>query len=309
MNCHDARQHFSALIAGKVGLTEWAQVDAHVSECTECGALLEELYRLRPRRDAGQGRAPAGSGDTSLDRSPPDTLVLRPPRRRLRPVLRSLIVGTTVVILGVGTGLAVYIYRWSPERLITVLKTVPRAVLSDALSPAEPKGSQVASAPASSLSPGTTQSAPDAKPESPDRGNAAPSAASERVPARSIPSASEPERKELPPRKGAATASPERPKPASEPSSQAQAEISGSDVVVQLSVQDRGEAERDIRKLLARLGGTKLGRDRGTTLTVAIPRSSYSEFTRDLAQIGPSQMETTRRSLPDPVRVVVKLAK
>jgi hypothetical protein len=80
-------------------------------------------------------------------------------------------------------------------------------------------------------------------------------------------------------------------------------------VIVQLSVNDRGEAERDITKLLVQLGGAKLGRDGSFTLTVAIPRSSYGEFTRDLAQIGPWQMETLRAPLPDPVRVAVKLAK
>jgi hypothetical protein len=299
MNCHDARQQFSALIAGKVGLTEWAQVDAHVSECTECGDLLEKLYRLSPRQDPARRRTLVVSVDAYLDPSDATDLIVQPRRRRRGPTLLLILV-TAAIGLGLGAGLAFYNPAWSPKTLISILKTGPR-LAPNATSP------EITSPPSPSLSPRTTQSAPDVQTSNPNRGNEARSAASKLAPAPDLPSSIKPERKELPPPKGAATASPEKPKPASEPSSQA--EISGSDVVVQLSVQDRGEAERDITKLLARLGGTKLGRDRGSTLTVAIPRSSYSEFARDLAQIGPSQMETLRESLPDPVRMVVKLAK
>ena len=51
MNCHEAREQFSDLIAGTTGLTESARVDAHVSQCAECRDLLEGLYRLRRRDD------------------------------------------------------------------------------------------------------------------------------------------------------------------------------------------------------------------------------------------------------------------
>jgi len=289
MNCHDARQHFSALIAGKVGLTEWAQVDAHVSECTECGDLLQQLYRLSPRQGHARRRTPVVSVDAYLDPSDAADLIVQPRRRRPGPTRLLLILVAAAIGLGVGAGLAFYNPAWSPKTLIGILKTRPRVALPNATSP------EITSPPSPSLSPRTTQ------------GNEARSEASKLSSAPDLPSTIKSEQKELPPPKGAATTSPEKSKPASEPSSQA--EIAGSDVVVQLSVQDRGEAERDITKLLARLGGTKLGRDRGSTLTVAIPRSSYSEFARDLAQMGPSQMETLRESLPDPVRMVVKLAK
>jgi hypothetical protein len=84
---------------------------------------------------------------------------------------------------------------------------------------------------------------------------------------------------------------------------------SGTDVVVQLATQDRRGAERDLTSLLARIGGSRLARDQSSTMKVVVPRSRYREFTRGLAQIGSWQMETRSASLPDPVRVAVRLAK
>ena len=47
MNCHDAREGFSALVHGGLGLTEWALVEAHVRQCVECrkerASVLEVL--------------------------------------------------------------------------------------------------------------------------------------------------------------------------------------------------------------------------------------------------------------------------
>jgi hypothetical protein len=81
------------------------------------------------------------------------------------------------------------------------------------------------------------------------------------------------------------------------------------DVAVQLSVRNRKDAERDLGMLLTRVGGTKFGSGQSATLMASVPRSSYSEFTRGLTQIGSWQLEAGRSSLPDPVHVAVKLAK
>ena len=81
------------------------------------------------------------------------------------------------------------------------------------------------------------------------------------------------------------------------------------DVAVQLSVRNRKDAERDLTMLLTRVGGTRFGQGQTSTLLASVPRSSYSEFTRGLSQIGSWQLEAGRSSLPDPVHVAVKLAK
>ena len=120
----------------------------------------------------------------------------------------------------------------------------------------------------------------------------------------SAPSAKKGERREA--RRTEKAPEPAEPERASKPASPLKA--SDTDVVVQISVRDRGLAERDVKTLLTRLGGSNLGQDEGSTIAV-IPRSSYAEFTRGLAQIGAWRMEAGRSNLPDPVHVAVRLAK
>lgn len=82
----------------------------------------------------------------------------------------------------------------------------------------------------------------------------------------------------------------------------------GMDVVVQLAPQNRKGAERDLSSLVARVGGAKVARGRDATLRVTVPRSRYREFTRGLGRIGAWEVERRNVTLPDPVRVAVRLA-
>ena len=114
---------------------------------------------------------------------------------------------------------------------------------------------------------------------------------------------------------GTASAEASRPAPAPAMTSTVKTESkeapdeSRADVVVQLSVQNRRVAERDVTTLLALLGGSTAGENRNSTIMAVVPRSSYEDFTRGLAQLGASQMETERPSLPDPVHVAIRLAR
>ena len=100
-----------------------------------------------------------------------------------------------------------------------------------------------------------------------------------------------------------------KPTPEAAPDPSTVVEIGKIDVAVQLSVSNRKDAERDLGMLLARVGGTKLGSGQNSTLTASVPRSSYSEFTRGLSQIGSWRLEAGRSTLPDPIHVAVTLAK
>ena len=131
MNCHEARQQFSDLIAGTTGLTESARVDAHVSQCAECRDLLEGLYRLRRRDDnPEQGNATKVYVDPSPDPSDAHDLVVEPPRPR--PWLRPVLIGAALVIVGIGVVFASSVSTWTPERLTALLTGVPRATAPNA---------------------------------------------------------------------------------------------------------------------------------------------------------------------------------
>jgi Putative zinc-finger len=241
MNCHEARQQFSDLIAGTTGLTESARVDAHVSQCAECRDLLEGLYRLRRRDDnLERGNAPEVYIDPSPDPGDADDLLVEPPRAR--PWLRPALIGAALVIVGTGVVFASSVSTWSPEKLTALLTGVPRATAPDARASAPTaattpdaataSGASTA-APAPSLSSPPPQSAADA-------GNALKRTTQARV-AASKPVAAP--GLAAPPRKAPAAAKSEAPSEGSSASG------SRSGAVGQPSAQDRGEADRP--------GGTK----------------------------------------------------
>ena len=251
MNCHEARQQFSDLIAGTTGLTESARVDAHVSQCAECRDLLEGLYRLR-RRDGNpeQRNATEVYVDPSPDPGDADDLVVEPPRPR--PWLRPVLIGAALVIVGIGVVFASSVSTWTPERLTALLTGVPRATPPDvratvpnaatapeaapapeASTPREETANSQEAALAPSLSSPTPQSAAEAG-RAPERTKQARVAASKPVPALDLAA---------PPRKASAAAKSEAPSEGSSASG------SRSGGVGQPSAQDRGEADRP--------GGTK----------------------------------------------------
>jgi putative zinc finger protein len=233
MNCHEARQQFSDLIAGTTGLTESARVDAHVSQCAECRDLLEGLYRSRRRDDnPEQGKATEVYGDPSPDPSDADDLVVEPPRSR--PWLRPVLIGAALVIVGIGVVFASSVSIWTPERLTAFLTGVPRATAPNAATapeastPREETAHSQEAAPAPSISSPTPQSAAEAG-SAPKRTNQARVAASKPVAALGLAA---------PPRKASAAAKSEAPSEGSSASG------SRSAALGQPSAQDRGEGDR-----------------------------------------------------------------
>ena len=58
MNCHDARQGFSALFHGGMRLTEWALLEPHVRQCVECSKGRESVQEVvNARQQATPSRA------------------------------------------------------------------------------------------------------------------------------------------------------------------------------------------------------------------------------------------------------------
>ena len=83
------------------------------------------------------------------------------------------------------------------------------------------------------------------------------------------------------------------------------------DVIGRLAVTNIRAAERDLTALLERLGGTDVARQRGhtsTALHAVVPRSGYAELSRGLAAMGVWLVEAQRSSLPDGIRITIRLS-
>jgi hypothetical protein len=82
------------------------------------------------------------------------------------------------------------------------------------------------------------------------------------------------------------------------------------DVVARLGTLDRETAERALVGLAARLGGAQTGRlgvGDALVLELAIPRDRYGDFKREIARLGDYRPESEPATLPDTVRIAVRL--
>ena len=380
MNCLDARGEFTALVDGKIGLSEWVPLEAHVAKCADCRKLLDRLYSMKPRNEPQWARASTGPIDLP-DESTDIIEVVTPAHRSSSHRAVWVSVAAVALMLGAVGGLVTYgshlnlgsslvalLHKVRPEarhpevapapslsappqttrpeapqadvaaipppsvppqnigpegRQAEVASTPPPPTPPQKVRP-EGRAPEVAAAPPPSAPPPERvppkstppvelappkPAPPVSAPEPKTSGKAKESSA--RPPASLSPAPSLPSRVSKPPRPATsreATAAMSEPEPpAIDPS--ALVEAGKIDVAVQLSVRNRKDAERDLTMLLTRVGGTKFGHGQSTTLMASVPRSSYSEFTRGLTQIGSWQLEAGRSSLPDPVHVAVKLAK
>ena len=312
MTCDEAREIFPALIAGDLGLTESAQAEAHLSRCPDCRLMIEALYRVAPRNPA-TGRIPAHA-ETGL----------RPGLRFLLPPL--LVLGLGLGAIALVPDLSLHAWQRGTAMLAAALSAHAPSLSGSTLAPPTSNAPTPPATvpPATALTqPPATAAAPPADTES-ARMTAEPAPSAPAPPVKALrppefsrraaahapaatssaPSAKKGERREA--RRTEKAPEPAEPERASKSASRLKA--SDTDVVVQISVRDLGVAERDVKMLLTRLGGSNLGQDEGSTIA-AVPRSSYAEFTRGLAQIGAWRMEAGRSNLPDPVHVAVRLAK
>ena len=331
MTCLEARQFYAALIAGELRISEAALVEAHLSRCADCRQIVESLYRVAPRDSEGR-IVLAGAGATRIGAG----------SRLLLPLLVLVALGASALV--VVPGLAPYAWHQASALVVAARHATPQPTTPTApplpepspieppsgalliepevISPSSPSAASGSLAATSPSTPVPTESqlmaaAPtELSNKETERASAAP------APSASAPSArhaSTPKEAESAATASARKAEPRQarqgeqvalanPEPAG-PQLISPVKASETDVVVQISVRDRGAAERSVNTLLAQLGGTNLGQAEGATIVAVVPQSSYGEFTRGLAQIGAWNLEASRSSLPDPVHVAVRLTK
>lgn len=107
--------------------------------------------------------------------------------------------------------------------------------------------------------------------------------------------------------RAAEASGPGSPAPPSVPAPRA----AGPHVVGRLSAKDRGAAERAFIALLSDVQGTELDRTRHarfTSVDVIVPHAGYREFTHGLGRIGSWRLEATTFSLPDAVRMTIRMS-
>jgi hypothetical protein len=227
----------------------------------------------------------------------------------LRPAVR-------LVWLGVLATLAVYAgHSALRPRGAGPIDTGTDARLAPALveSPPSPARLDVESA-----SPATIESSTPAKPE-----RAAPAELESGVALAALSvGRPEPEVRRAPAPPAPPSAPVQKPEPAKAPlSAPKRAEMASPDptprrlptlahVAGQLSVKNRGVAERDLTALLARTGGSLVGTDRDGAvmfLDAVVPQSGYEEFTRGLARIGAWRVEAERSPLPEDVHLTIRV--
>ncbi len=291
MNCDEAREGLAELVGGRLRLTEWATVEAHVGQCAECAQVLDQLYGSAPE---GYRRRPAAFARESA----------LPSHRRRPHNLTRHATATAVLVLVIGLGvLAVqqgYEVWLSGLRSMLPSLSELRSSDTDNLAQATPQEPLAPSDLASPIEAERQDAAPP-RPAAP-ASRAKPEPATESAfPAKASGTTKAGPAKRVVPVPAA------KPEPAAKSASPTVA--TSTDVAIQLSVQDQREAEQHVKTLIARLGGTRRGGERAATMILVVPRAHYGELTRGLAQIGSWQMESDAGPLPDPVHVAVRLAR
>ncbi len=279
MNCRDARECFSALLDGDLGLTEQAPLELHLSQCAACRQELESLQRKRSPRSVSW-------------------LPRRGAALRIPPKL--LAAATTLVLVAV---LAVFVFQRSGELELAFRHWAfpnPSVESPPLPLPTPPLVASTEPAIRSETPAGAPPTTPVPTPSAPSPAARTPEASKPGRPAQQVPKAKSGAKQEAPSAGAAAIPT----------ASLAGGKPGAMDVVGRLLVKSRSAAERDLAALLARAGGSALSRQRGPRITVIealVPHPGYGRFTEGLARIGTWQVEAGRSALPDPVRVTVRL--
>jgi hypothetical protein len=322
MNCHEARDLFSAKADDLLAAEQRAALDAHLRGCADCPREWERFRQtVSLLHSVGEVRAPAGFASRVIDAARREPW----PRRLLRGMLLPLHVRLPleVAALLLVSTLAIFIYRQSPElqRVVEVPQSVVVAPASDAPSKsAEAEQGQGHA---------TTEVAPPPAPPPVDERQGFLQGAKERdqfagkqeaarAPAEPPPPAGRTDAaRELQAPRGQDVQAPRakdvQKSVAGKPELKAAARAQGPFHLMGL-LRPKSPATMDaqLNDLVKQAGGI-LVRDAdrvgpGSIVEVVIPRDAYPRFEEGLRQIGDFTMETRAKAFPDQVRIGLRIA-
>ncbi|MBI2528037.1 MAG: zf-HC2 domain-containing protein [Candidatus Rokubacteria bacterium] len=323
MTCHDAREHFSALLDEALAGQERAAVDRHLEGCAECRQELGRFQRtVALIHGLAPARAPVGFVDRVLAAARPTSWHERVGRRLLGPWRQRVPLGAAALLLVAGA--AVYVFQKTPELQQAARPEAPVAPPPVAPSPAVP--------------PKTAPVTPEAAPAQARPVPAPPAARSkvaerarDKVGAVTAPPRSDEEsrvgkkgesqegaapRAEQPATSGAAAepeAAPKEQKDASRqsPAATVPAAIQGApEIMGRLAVADRAEAMRALTELAARVGASEASRPAEgdeSFIELWLPREAYPALVEGLGRIGRWTVEREPTPLPARLRIGIRL--
>jgi len=309
MNCPEAREGFSALLDGDIGLTERIPLEAHLRRCEDC---RQELGNLQKK----EGSARPTTWPPRLRPS----MVPRLPARVLAAAASVTLLVVLVLVTRERRAEVETAFRHvapsapstrdsSPQSAPLLAASTEPAARSETPSGPPPAALLPAqSAPSTPPVPETAQLPPAVVRDVPaDRSSDGPTVVKPGQTGWQIPKSKSGRTK----RKKSSGAKPSSPIPVATTAAAPGDRQRPVDVVGRLVVRSRSGAERDVAALFARAGGTTLGRQRGPTITVvkgAVPHSNYGKFAAGLRRIGSWQLEAERAPLPQLLHVTVRLA-
>jgi hypothetical protein len=287
VTCHDARERFSALLDERLTREDRADLYGHLATCADCRRELAAVERtVALVRGTTPVRAAAGFVDRVVAAARPAPWHVRAARALLSPWPVKLPLGAAAILL-VG-GLAALLFRGIEEQQraardgagakspdATIAVPAPPSVPATPVPPATTGGREASSAERAE-SAGTEDRRADAG--AARIGEPTPQAARE-----------------------AATRA---------PAAARSAPAAPADVVARLITPDPHAAERGLAALAARLAGAQTGRrvdGDAVIVELAVPRERYADFTREVARLGDYRTESEPGSIPDTVRVAVRV--
>lgn len=332
MNCHEARDWFSACVDGALTAGERARLEGHLAECIDCRRELDRFSQtVSLLGGLERQRAPVGFVDRVLAAVRATPWHRRLLERLFLPLRLKLPMEAAAVIL-VAT-LAVYVFQRTPELQRATREEAPpqatapaateaqrsptlatpsreRSRVRDSAGPAggpEPTPRQGAVTREDTEGPASSKPSPPPEPkqESAER----PAGASRVLEQSPLPAPAAPQ----PLLRKRAGSGEERSRGLAAPppaALEATRGLPSSDVVGRLVITDRETAERGLTDLLMRAGGTLVTRrvESGVTLVeIVVPRSAYGEFAQGLARIGSWQPEQEPALLSPQVHITLRL--
>ncbi|MBI1894467.1 MAG: zf-HC2 domain-containing protein [Candidatus Rokubacteria bacterium] len=313
MNCHQAQELFSARADDRLTPEERLALDRHLHDCPDCPDEWEQFRQtVALLRSVEEARAPAGFAGRVLEAA------RREEDSRLRRLLRGLFVPLHVklpleaaAVLAVST-LVMLLYRQTPdlERASEIVQrpSVVAPAPAPAPKPAEPRQTQ---APTGAPSPEVAlprPAPPAARPEPGAIAGLESSREGDRPEKQEKKEEAERPTREL--GKGRADAFRQALKAAPAPPLESRAR-GPFHLVGMLRPKDVTAIEAQLNDLARLVGGT-LSRDpnpiaAGSIIEVVVSREEYSRFEAGLRQLGDFTVETQAQSLPEQVRIAIRI--